>query len=797
MYNRSDPPEQWSVYAEFTISHPGLGDPENVPITRTEQNDSGVRMTYSWNSQRNAQNQRQTWSGTANIPSETASNHSTSEPFGGYGFQKGNLLFTSTPASRRPFQFQTPSSSRLNAPESSGYDSNIQSPNTLSSSTSLQQHDGRRCRSTCNITLCSNPVSSDTCHHHCGRTQSLRCQTPSSRSDCKNVYYGCGDPWCHHLRSGDDISVGGRCSPVPEVCEDCPSLSGRSHKATRSLSRELEGRKDVSVQTFEMVDKCTSPYLKIEDEKIVRTAKNPRKVRRRSLSYHRSISQRSHSPSSFTPDSLESASQTRRRLTRSPKLKRMPQLKNDDSQLTTTTNTTTDDKSSGSKKPRTVHIDVYCTGTENESDSTDSDISDNDTESTPQTVFESKQVRITHKRADAKDLPINIKEDVKENQSSHIFSQQPSEKQDSDLDDSLSTAYPSKLSSYSTIKDYTSSFSSVPRSWTNYSMSSCAIPDIDCDSIANTSWKDNTYSDLDSALQSRSSIAGTESLLFVPKKLRIKKDSIDETPELQKVESKSPSGVSLHQSDSFEYANSEDKLRIKRMEAMLEKGEERRRVTERWEERHREQQRKMNEYIQKKLKRLAKKESKESESDDSADSGKGWTFVEDDSRKVKKDGLMEKSNNESSKNEPITKTPDLASVSDASNTKKPRQQLKNSSERKKDLVEQGSMSDSSPSPSCRTPSSVVLMQRLSIDPTLRAPFTIAPGQYTEQRSIAKKFGPVISAFRKPGHHIGPVRNPECSCAHCRRYFETVGFRSRTRSVGDPPSNNWKDFLNPQ
>ncbi|KAK9891485.1 hypothetical protein WA026_014722 [Henosepilachna vigintioctopunctata] len=335
MYGRTDSPGRWSVYAEFTISHPGVGDPENVPVTRTEQNDNGG----------------QTWRTSRNAPSETESNRSAFtdgrfEP-GSYGFQKGNLVFTSTPPSRRPSHFQTPASSRVNAPESSGYSSNLLSPNSMSSSTSVQHHEGSRCRSTCNITLNANPIPVDTCHHHCGRTQSLRCQTPSSKSDYKNAYYGCGDPWCHHLRSGDDYSVGGRCSPVLEICEDCPSLNGRSHKATRSLSRELDGRKDVSVQTFEMVDKCTSPYMKVEDDGSgmeKKTVKSARKVRRKSLSsYQRKnepIYQRSQSPSSFTPDSLESGRyQLPKRISRSPKLKRMPHVKGDVSDPTTSTAT--------------------------------------------------------------------------------------------------------------------------------------------------------------------------------------------------------------------------------------------------------------------------------------------------------------------------------------------------------------------------------------------------------------------------------------------------------------------------
>ncbi|KAK9891484.1 hypothetical protein WA026_014721 [Henosepilachna vigintioctopunctata] len=259
------------------------------------------------------------------------------------------------------------------------------------------------------------------------------------------------------------------------------------------------------------------------------------------------------------------------------------------------------------------------------------------------------------------------------------------DKSDSEAEDASSTAYPSKLSSYSTIKDFTSSISSVPRSWTNYSMSSCAVPDLDCDSVTNTSWKDNTYSDLDSVLQSRSSIAPTDSLLFVPRKL--KSYSIDESPELLNKESKSPSGVSLEQSDSFEYANSDDKLRIKRMEEMWQKEKEDRGATERAELRRKEQQRKMNEYIQRKLKHMSKNESKDSESEDSADSGKGWTFVKDDAKTLGRNSTVKRHSKDlgrsglmikSSKSKENMDAPGLTRLSPRNNTSSLIDQLKNS-----------------------------------------------------------------------------------------------------------------------
>lgn len=50
---------------------------------------------------------------------------------------------------------------------------------------------------------------------------------------------------------------------------------------------------------------------------------------------------------------------------------------------------------------------------------------------------------------------------------------------------------------------------------------------------------------------------------------------------------------------------------------------------------------------------------------------------------------------------------------------------------------------------------------------------------------ASKFGTVIDAILKPGHHIGPVRNPDCLCQHCRAYFaEARTTRDRAFSVGN-------------
>jgi hypothetical protein len=404
-----------------------------------------------------------------------------------------------------------------------------------------------------------------------------------------------------------------------------------------------------------------------------------------------------------------------------------------------------------SKKPRTVHIDVYCTGTEMESDGSNSssDSSENETASTPQTVFESEKVRITHKRADETELPFGVR---KSRSRSKEKKAEPKRVEESD-DDGASTAYPSKLSSYSTIRDLSSSISSVPQSWTTYSMSSCTVPD-DYDSVANTSWKD-TFSDLDSLLHSRSSIAQTESLDFVPRKLFEKNASIDETPEIERKDVlETPSQESLQPSDSFEYANSEDRFRIKKMEDFWKN----KMNSKHWrspqaERRYLLQQKKIKEYLDKRLsdKSLPKWESKESDSEGSDDSEKGWTFIKEERKQEQMKTLK-------------------AALSRAAD---------------------GSSSSS------KSPSTVALQQRLSLDPTLRAPFTIVPGIYTDQRAIAKKFGSIVPVVRKPGHHIGPAKNPDCLCDHCQMHFANLGYRGRTRSMGDPPNfqvQNWKNFV---
>lgn len=61
---------------------------------------------------------------------------------------------------------------------------------------------------------------------------------------------------------------------------------------------------------------------------------------------------------------------------------------------------------------------------------------------------------------------------------------------------------------------------------------------------------------------------------------------------------------------------------------------------------------------------------------------------------------------------------------------------------------------------------------------------LIPGYTREHLIRAQKFGTVIESIRKPGHHVGPAKNPDCKCEYCRRWFAERGdhFRERAASL---------------
>lgn len=76
--------------------------------------------------------------------------------------------------------------------------------------------------------------------------------------------------------------------------------------------------------------------------------------------------------------------------------------------------------------------------------------------------------------------------------------------------------------------------------------------------------------------------------------------------------------------------------------------------------------------------------------------------------------------------------------------------------------------------------------------------SLRSGSYSKDHfKLAEKFGSVVKTMRKPGHHVGPVRNPTCLCETCKRWIlerDQVQSRERAYSFGETPitrSNFWR------
>lgn len=749
--SRSVLPQNWTVHAEFTISHDGPAEQGiGPPIAHTEQDENGaVKLVYRWTSVQTH----------PTVDEQCNTKLSTDT-------QPSNFLFTSTPPKKQ--------TSKQNA---GGYVRNILNKFAASKDTQQQQHGissgysseqlmspngnsnsihngnnqrfiqpyNRRCKSTCSIVLSSNigaavgstaltPVSAS-------RSHSLRCQTPTTclqttaNADAPlplikgSTFYGCGDPWCYHSPNYDEnLTI---FPPLIEADEytTAPTASMKSTATTHNYSllstHNYRHCKDASVQTYEMVDKCTSPFLfsdlqskkdetsssgvvsgKLNLGVIGPPKKRPGYLTRRKTEPIRRPSRSRDTDLSISPD-LKMQHQNTRILQQGQDIKPSTLLNKEVRSEDSNKFLNLADRSLADKKPRTVHIDVYCTGTEQESSSASSSSSDDlannyeiEQVSSPQTVYESSDVRISHVRADSKALPQRIAVET-------------SATNQEDNDDQTSTAYPSRLSSYSAIRDFDlSSFSTNP--WSRMSLSSC-------DTAA--SWKDNTASDLTSLCEG--SRFSTDHSLFGSRSRQLCSvgESIREEDAIIRNTAQTPSSF-----DSFEYAASEDKARIRKLNEELV----------RWKSPQIERQMllKKSSVLDELNRLLSSSDDDSTDSDQSEHSGKGWSFV---------------------------KTCNLE---------------------REDTVKQRCFLKPAPQVISKSPSILIVKQKLIENPQLGAPFTQSPGIFTEQRQIARRFGKIIDAYKKPGHHIGPSKNPDCSCNHCTEYFRCGFGRGRTQSVGN-------------
>lgn len=231
----SQVPPPWLVRAEVTIRHGDAVTSETVqmpPGTTTTTDAGGIRMICRWNtSEPNA----------TSTPATAASDAAfrTSSCPGGFGFQRGNILFTSTPP-ERPSQRSSSGSYTLPRSSSSGNDDSISSRGRVNVSDSgynseqfsysslptrrPSQQYNRRCKSTCSIVL-------STANADKGSSEKLEFAESSKISS---------DSWRSRRPSHQHVFSRHHFSTVPEVCEDCAEGSTSSTFTTHFCTRVAE-----------------------------------------------------------------------------------------------------------------------------------------------------------------------------------------------------------------------------------------------------------------------------------------------------------------------------------------------------------------------------------------------------------------------------------------------------------------------------------------------------------------------------------------------------------------------------
>lgn len=248
----------WLVRAEVTIRHGDTVTSETVqmpPGTTTTADAGGIRMICRWNTNEQSN-------------STTPTSDTFPSSSGGFGFQRGNILFTSTPP-ERPSQrssndrsYTLPRSSSSGNEDSvlsrsrandSGYNSEQFSSRAYSSLPSRRpsQQYNRRCKSTCKIVLSTTPEK--------------------AASSAESV-----DSW-HHRSSHQRFSRQ-QFSAVPEVCEDCAEGSAASAFTTHFCTRVAE--KTASSRATAISRDAASQTTDIESVRSSSTAKSNRIGRR-------------------------------------------------------------------------------------------------------------------------------------------------------------------------------------------------------------------------------------------------------------------------------------------------------------------------------------------------------------------------------------------------------------------------------------------------------------------------------------------------------------------------------------
>lgn len=275
MYGSSETPRRLSMHAELTISNNAQTDGNALPATHNEQDGSIVRMIYTWTTNSTQEPHLNSFRNvpTTNQPEQDVRSNAS------YGFQRGNMVFTSTPP-HRDINFNP---NRLGTSvQDSGYNSDhLFSPNCSFYSQNNPPRRPvpyeRRCRSTCSIILSTDIGPDDTIIQNPPQTQQFQ-QCPRTRPRCQSSNLNdadscCRESFCRHTETRQN-------SPLFFSCDECKTNQNitkndttntfTTHFCTKVSEKKRTPApyfktKDMMTQTVETREKSTSPLQKMHE----------------------------------------------------------------------------------------------------------------------------------------------------------------------------------------------------------------------------------------------------------------------------------------------------------------------------------------------------------------------------------------------------------------------------------------------------------------------------------------------------------------------------------------------------
>ncbi|XP_030564113.1 uncharacterized protein LOC115764937 [Drosophila novamexicana] len=491
----------------------------------------------------------------------------------------------------------------------------------------------------------------------------------------------------------------------------------------------------------------------------------------------------------------------------------------------------------GEKKPRTVHIDVYCTGSEEDEEQADAEASSSDSDnnkehhmydldsnSTPQTVLDNEQMLLRHQRISGAALPRRLAQK----------SPLPSAKQQQQQKLNLGHA----ITKCSTVEEVSESKQLLFRKH---------IGDQRAAKLANLRQKymrqpsDETQSSGAYPNSSRSTMARDATCSSVSSVLA--GDCVDTSwKDTDEVDTSGHAAfAALTKSDSFDYENSLDRVRIRQMERLWS----RQHSAEQLPQHHQQQQQQQVQAmppgstsphphplttiteVHSQRGSFQRSGTLPSESDGFSESNLGYnTYPGRQLQQLShtarnRPGFLQffgpPASPEPPQSAPVIAAPAAAAAMDPFRRLHPGYRWK--SEARDNLSVQaapGSPSSERSSPQLLSTASTVLRcgseappsttsattfghsvapsplpaRRFQISrdsPSLASETSTVVSGYThEHLEKARRFGNVV-AMRKPGHHVGPTKNPNCQCESCQRWLaERFRLRGRAFSLGERP-----------